>query len=354
MKTFITLHNLCLAGTLFVTSAALAQASSLPTPPQPMPPDLQPVHEEIEHQLAWAQEQLQLAQNPYGTGGFGSASSGGAPTLPALPPMSLLGGSPNTPEVLLLCSTDVETDTQREIREDLAIMTRVLERALKDQLAAGTSRAMGLELVFLPGPSSTKTTYLEDYGAIFHLRVAFPLLPAPEREAAPKPDTQPENTEWEAARRDVYGDPTSAQRFDPFAKQALRLDRARQPAEPYSEERVEEVRDNLFNALSQAGQIRHLKPTDYLLVTVEGAASASAGPAKDVHVESRVVTRGTGSADNVMVWSGPGRQDESSTLMTLRVKMADARDFAAGKISLNEFRGRAEVKVYAERLDSAD
>ena len=343
---------LALTGALWLAPGLPAQIfRELPETSRPAPPEAAPVPEDLLADLAQVQERIQLAQNGYGGGAvaFGmEAPRSPTVTVPSLPQHSLFGSVREAPEVLLWSSSAIPSDHQSELREDMAIMARVLERALKDKLVRGMNRAMGVPLVMLPGASPTQAIYLEDYGVIFNLRVGFPLLPAPERDSAERSETQPENTEWEAARRELFGDPTGDNRYGPFAGGLLDFERAQTPTEPYSRQRVEELQESLFLALRQAGQIRHLRPTDHLLITVAGAAAGSSPREREVRVERRLGTGRSGSSEDYVVWSGSPRNPEGGTLMTLRVAAEAVREFAAGTIDLAQLREGASVRIYGQ------
>src|SRR5262249_45858965 len=147
---------------------------------------------------------------------------------------------------LIIRSSEPDPKDQAQLEEDLRVMLHLLDKSIDRKTSRdGYNTALGISLYFQPGAIPSRAISLEDYGAIFLLRVPFPLVaparPDPEQEKAPT------NSTWEQARREVYGGP------DPYrATPAPRL-------EEFDQEKVDSLKDSLIDALKNASNIRGLK-----------------------------------------------------------------------------------------------
>src|SRR6185436_11833767 len=92
--------------------------------------------------------------------------------------------------------------------EDLTVMMRILEKAAgtKDDAKA---MAMGIDVLSFGKTSGPRVFYLDGYGAMFVLNVRYPLL-APPAKDEPGETNAPANSEWERARKELYGQPEVA------------------------------------------------------------------------------------------------------------------------------------------------
>jgi hypothetical protein len=233
-----------------------------------------------------------------------------------------------------------------ELQEDLPVMSRVLERAVSPDLANAGRRVMGLNLMFAPGKSSTQSIYLEDYGAIFTLQVRFPLLPPVEAPAGDDPLTEPEDSEWEAARRDIYGGAPSP---DPYGSDAFmqQYGTERRHTEAYSDAKVEVLQKAVLAALKHAARIRHLDHDDFILVRISGPAAGPAKSTSNASYHREISTRTTGAGHNVVLWTGSAPAPDQGSVMTLRAKHSDIAAFAEGSIDQDELRARTQLQIYA-------
>src|SRR5881628_804850 len=94
------------------------------------------------------------------------------------------------------------------------------------------------------------------------LNAPFPLVPPP----AGKNEEEKRDSNWERARREVYA---QGQGGDvPVGPQAF---------EPFSEEKVNRMKDALVEAIRNAVNIRGLRPDDNLTVCVLGGGGPGGG-----------------------------------------------------------------------------
>ena len=269
----------------------------------------------------------------------------------------------NVAKPLVVSSSELEAKEQADLETDLAVMARLLDKALDEKLG-GQPRAhtaMGIDVFFTPSSGSIRDLYLDGYGALFLLNVNFPLLASSSAKAAE--EKPPTDSAWEEAKQELYGEP------EPKAHPAIGV--------PYSEEKVNDLKDALLDALKNASHIRGLKPDDSITVCVFGGPSAPpvkvrtagtrrlAAPAKerDETATTRTWDSRTGAsvttstdpatgAKTMQIWDARSGQTRG-TVMTIRVKKSDADAFAKGNLTLDEFRKKARISNYAADIGGA-
>src|SRR5204862_5958190 len=81
-------------------------------------------------------------------------------------------------KALVIRTSDSDAKEQANLEEDLAVMSRILDKTMSKNLDDDrANRFMGISVLFAPGSGSIRNLYLEGYGALFLLNVNFPLLP---------------------------------------------------------------------------------------------------------------------------------------------------------------------------------
>ena len=233
-------------------------------------------------------------------------------------------------KALVIRSSESDPKEQAQLEEDLAVMSRILDKAASERSGGKPygAMAMGIDVLFTPAASPLRSLYLDGYGALFMLNVGFPLLPPPHAEGQQeKPEA---NSDWEDAKQELYG-PRGGGRAVAAA------------GEPYDEERVNRLKDGLLESLKNATNIRGLKSDDSITVCVFGGPSSGQPKARTY------VKRGTGSneARNAFAMSGWAGSPMRQTIMTMRVKKSDTDALAKGAMTIEAFRKRAHVVSYA-------
>lgn len=233
-----------------------------------------------------------------------------------------------TPRTLLVRTSSPEPKAQAALGEDLAVMAHILNKAIED-LPGGQGHpmnALGVDVYFTPGAALMRSLYLDNYGAVFFLNVGFPLIAPPEKPQEEKPAG---DSAWEDARQELYGQKP---------QEAL----MGEPAEEYSQEKVDKLKETLLEALKNASNIRDLKADEFVTLFVSGGTSGRGGRFRAV---KHNVAPGTLGGNTVAV-------DQSAaafrrTILTLRLSKADIDGYAKGKLSSEEFEKRARITTYA-------
>ncbi|HKX62945.1 MAG TPA: hypothetical protein VJS65_13890 [Verrucomicrobiae bacterium] len=256
-------------------------------------------------------------------------------------------GAKSSSRSLAIQTSDVDREKVDAIEEDLSVMARILQKAARSLREDDRFNAMGLELdaAAFGSASGARNIYLEGHGALFLLRVEYPLV-GPRDNTEPNPQEPPPSSIWEEEREAFLG---ANQNGDQETIFTVRRGRS----EPYDEARVEGLKTSLLDALKHAGNIRHLAPQEFVTVVVQGGdatTSTSGGTRvrkekeKDKDKENRLNT-------DTVTTRRTSQKGES--VMTIRVKKSDIDAFAAGKIDSNGFQQKATVQTYLRRGEPA-
>src|SRR5437899_1586760 len=158
-------------------------------------------------------------------------------------------------KALVIRTSDADAKTQANLEEDLAVMSRILDKTVAKKLDDDRgNRFMGINVLFAPGSGSIRNLYLEGYGALFLLNVNFPLLPPPEKAEPTKEKSETDST-WEEAKQELYG------QSDAWAQvgKAFKFGMSPGPQQEYDKDKVDDLKESLLEALKNATNIRNLK-----------------------------------------------------------------------------------------------
>src|SRR5258706_9413271 len=99
-------------------------------------------------------------------------------------------------------------DANPTMEEDLNIMTRLIENTLERGLGDDSPDVkMGIRMYYSDGGRSVRPLYLEGFGALFMIKVGFPVFAPPVAEAKTQPPAT--DSEWEKAKHDLSTGPES-------------------------------------------------------------------------------------------------------------------------------------------------
>lgn len=225
---------------------------------------------------------------------------------------------------LVVRSSAPDPQAEAGLEEDLAVMSHLLNKALED-LPGGPpagNKVMGIDVLFTSGSSPLRSLYLDNYGAVFFLSVNFPVVPPSEKHAEEKPAG---DSAWEEARQELYG-----QRFERGLGEQ---------AEEYSQEKVDKLKDTLFEAIKNASNIRGLKLEDYVTVWVCGGTGSRAGRVRAFKANPPGALGG-----NIIAAEQPTAAKR--TILTLRARKSDIDDYAKGNMPAEQFHKRAQLTTY--------
>jgi hypothetical protein len=234
-------------------------------------------------------------------------------------------GVSNAPDkALVVRSADTDSAAQANLEEDLTVMLRVFDKAIDGLRGTKSPREfMGINVYFSPNLMPNRSLYLDGYGALFMMKVDFPLLAPPAAKEDQKEKT-PADSSWEQARRELYGSPGNSS----FTRDA----------DQYDPDKVAKLKNALLEAFKSAVNVRNLKPDDSITVCVFGGA----GQRVVEQTVSDAVKLEKGGATMVSIENAPGR----GSILTMRAKKSDIDAYAKGKLTLDEFRKKTVQTVY--------
>ena len=298
------------------------------------------VQSEIEKQLAETQSQVAQAQTLANAAAAAAADSDAVAIASDLPGLqnrlqSVIKRSGHSGKPLVIRSSEPDAKEQNNIEEDMAVMSHILDKALEEKVSSTprAHKAMGIN-VYFSSSSPMRNLYLDGYGAVFMLRVGFPLVAPPKAEAK-KEKTETSST-WEEARQELYGQTGGTKTLVG-------------PAEDYDEDKVNELKDSILEALKNAANIRDLKPDESVTICVFGSAGTVKTQARSG--VKRGATPGVNVDNHVWVINDHGAGSARGTILTIRVKKSDADAFAKGKLTLDDFRKKAKMAAYTGNSD---
>ncbi len=261
-------------------------------------------------------------------------------------------GSGNT--VLVIPSEQTTTEDLLTINEDMNVMSRIFEKNLEqERVSTVTSNIfVSRSNVILPLLGSSRdqiqSMYLQGFGALFLLRVDFPL--------SPPPDVQEQEQEIQQSEQgDPVWDQMRQQMYEP--EKVDRRRRTDSPESKYDPEKVENLKTTLIKALKHAANIRCLKPDESVILTIVGKgditgttiAGARAIPGEDQIVIVQKDAYGTKTQKVVQGDSLDVLEDMGlslPTVLVIRTKKSDIDIFAKGDIDFEKFHQRVQLLTY--------
>ncbi|HUW20214.1 MAG TPA: hypothetical protein VMW16_13030 [Sedimentisphaerales bacterium] len=248
----------------------------------------------------------------------------------------VLGGDAHAGRVLVIPAERIKTKPLVTIMEDLSVMARILDKKL------GRSQdysVFGNLSVFSDARGGTQCIYVDGYGALFFIRVDFPLAPSVQTQEQEETE-EPADRVWEETRQEIFAGPGA------ISRRRICVQQDREPR--YDADKVEELKRNLIKSLRHAANIRALEPDQWLIVTVIGASQPRNISMVAVARTSSVIVHDK-DQNVTKIYAGGVPTDiasSSPTVMTIRAKKVDADAFAAGELDLDAFREKVQIYTY--------
>lgn len=228
----------------------------------------------------------------------------------------------------------------QEWEEDLTVMTRLLEEALQraaDEDLTDVPIKLAIPITTLvTGNRSVRPLYLEGFGVVFMVKVNFPVVP-PTKVEDEKEKPERSESDWEKVRRELYG-----------RRQQSWMGGNVESGADYDSDQVDTLKKELIESLKNAANFRHLKPDEYVSITVFGSPNSGvkvklskprkkgdAGEALAKEIDRTVRDQFT-----------RGRVSRPGTVLTLRVKKSDIDAFSKGAINYDAFEHKIATNTY--------
>jgi len=316
---------------LFATAFALAQTSQsvtpspVPTPPAPTSATTQVVQTPEQNVIRQLDSLVSLS-NAYS---FGNQAG-------------------NSNMILVIPSEQTKTEDLIAINEDMNVMSRIFEKNLEQDSIASRSMFVYRKDAFLPligsGRSEIQSMYLQGYGALFMLKVDFPLTPPSEAQQEQQ-DTEKQqegDSVWKQTKQEIY--------------EPGRVNTRRQPEKQqvkYDPEKVENLKATLMKTLKHATNIRSLKPDESVILTIAGGGESSGTKITEISVAGKnqilVTEKSADGKSKMRIVNGNSLDDiglSSQTVLVIRAKRLDIDAFAKGELDLDQFRMRVQMFTY--------
>ena len=240
-----------------------------------------------------------------------------------------------TTRTLVVPVADISAERLGQVREELAIMSRLLNQAADPEGGARAGFRFNLGDLGFGQTTDLDAMYLEGYGAVFLVDVDFPLMePAKvtEKKAEPKPD---KDAAWEKARRELAGLDQDSDLDDSDS------DPSEPPGQPYEAEKVTALRKRLTEAFRHAANLKSVKSGEDVVLRVSGR---SAPPA---HMATAAIFMGHPGLVKrygmAMPPPAPPASGPAISTLTFRAKKSAVDAFAAGQLSVEEFAKKVSV-----------
>ena len=249
---------------------------------------------------------------------------------------------------LVIPGKDFNASTANSLEEDLNVMARILEKAIERKSDDEGPKAMGIDVFSSSSSSGVRNLYLDGYGAVFILRVRYPLTPPPEKTEQTKTN-EPPSSEWTETWQDLYGSKGGwdSDLSKGFSREWSFSKGLGSSAEEYDADKVEKLKVALLEALKNATNIRNLRSDEKVIVAVTSTVGSVDIKKKRITTENRGGGRGGGSAYSVESRDLEHRADGSAqSVLTIHAKKSDIDSFAKGKLTLEEFRKKVALTLY--------
>jgi hypothetical protein len=173
--------------------------------------------------------------------------------------------------VLVIPAAETNVECLVTMMEDMSVMSSILDKKLgrSHEVSGRFYGSFGFSsgFPFSWGSRGTEGIYLDGYGALFLIKVDFPLAPVPEA-VEEEIEEEPADLVWEQTRQEI---------FEPMDVRGKRDYFRHEEEREYDAEKVEELKDKLIKALKHAANIRNLKPEEWVILTVVGGGGQAIG-----------------------------------------------------------------------------
>ena len=239
-------------------------------------------------------------------------------------------GGPNVSRTLVIPAPDTTAEKVGEIREDLTIMSRVLQKAASPENKGNSRFRFDFGDIRFGGRSDLDALFIDGFGAVFLVEVDFPLT-APAKEAAKKAEPKEKrDSAWEEARREVSGKGGSGEEWD--IEETDDEDSGK-----FDDGKVARLKERVTAALKSAANVRCLQGSDQVVVQVTGRGIRRSH-AVAMHADSR---------SPVVVSSSPG-SGAGTSVLTFQTTREAVTAFSEGKLDESEFAKKLRIGLRAE------
>jgi hypothetical protein len=252
--------------------------------------------------------------------------------------------------VLVIPTEQTKTEDLIAINEDMNVMSRIFEKNLEQDRITTMQGSIFIPRfdtigTFLgPGTGKMQSMYLQGYGALFMMKVDFPLSPSPDVQQEQQDTEKPEQGDsvWKQTKQEM---------FEPEKVGSRR--RTDQPEVKYDPEKVEDLKTTLIRTLKHAANIRILKPDESVILTIAGGRESTGTKIAAVTITGNnqviVEQKDDYGKRTMRIVNGTSLDDiglSSPTVLVIRTKKSEIDAFAKGELDFDKFRAGVQMFSY--------
>ncbi|MBN2588723.1 MAG: hypothetical protein JXA96_02585 [Sedimentisphaerales bacterium] len=253
---------------------------------------------------------------------------------------------------------EIQTEELLTINEDLNVMSQILINKMKLE-KINTSDQPKTQWLFsdgqwiaidginnqIPGRNINllSSMYLQGYGALFQIKVNFPLSALPEAQNQPE-EIQNEGIDevWQQTKQQIYEPkPSTRSTYSTIKRTAEAM---------YDPQQVENLKASLIQALKYASNIRALQPDESVILRIAGSErSIRVLSTKKEEDQTLVIYESDGVQNPIMI-DGDVKEYlktiTAPTSLVIRAKKSDIDAFATDELDFDMFREKVQVLSY--------
>ncbi len=236
----------------------------------------------------------------------------------------------NQENVLVVPTPALPPESIAQLTDDMNVMCWIFNKAvLPARLGVGFVYGDRSDVFLGSGDWGTQGLYLEGYGALFFLRVDYPLVSTERNEPAQPKAQEPGDPVWAQTINEMSGKPTEE---PPGARKA----------QAYDPQKVENLKKTLIRTLAHASNIRMGRPQDAITLVVgalDEAKASAYGRFRGTGLGRSTARSGVGAGAAAQ----PATRNPAAPLLILRVTKADVDAFAKSQLTLAQFTEKVQI-----------
>lgn len=241
--------------------------------------------------------------------------------------------------VLVIPTEKINPQDLAAIAEDMSVMCRIFDKKLNQGRTGSARRGTP----FLSKDRATEGIYLEGYGALFALKVNFPLAPPPKATKEEQKDDI--DHLWEQTKLELRSTAADQGIFNRTVAYLSTLKSA--SVQEYDAEKVEQLKQILIKTLKHAANIRSLEPDQWITLAVRGSQPRRriAAVRTMTHPDSPFDPLTVVRYESPVSVTSTDAPSSKSTVLTIRAKKADIDEFANGILDSEQFLHRIRIFI---------
>ncbi len=258
--------------------------------------------------------------------------------------------------VLVIPTGEIEVEELLTINEDMNVMSRIFANGLGRQRTTSNLEWSFTDSRWVPyygsilgrGTDNTiSSMYLQGYGALFLMKVDFPLSAPPETQEQQEETAEQEDVDevWEQTRQQIYQPQVRA-------TTSTRRRVAERSEVKYDAQQVENLKTTLMQSLKHAANIRALKQDESVIIRIAGSGRSSSIISVE-NQETQIIVRMNENGRNpaIIAVKPEDYRDfiksfSTPEVLVIRAKKSDIDVFAKGDLDFDQFQEKVQIHSY--------